>query len=136
MKASTVEMSGCGAPCRTATPIAVFARSVRLPATTWFDFVSASITASGAMRTSAFSPPSTLRFKPPPVSAVIATVCPVSFWNPSLSSVTMAFMAPALSTRTSAPAAAATPNTHEASSATANASTLMPGTSRSPPPSR
>src|SRR2546422_295061 len=102
LNASGVEMSGRGAPARTATPMAVRARSARVSATTSRCPASCSRTVSVTMTTSAGSPASTFCLSSPAVPAVMVTVCPVSCRNVSARSVTMPFMAPALSTLISA----------------------------------
>src|SRR5258705_12831757 len=105
LKASVVEMSGSGARCRTATPMAVRATSARVSATISPGVASCSITVSVTITTSVHSPDTIFCRISPAVPAVIVTVCPVSWRNDSPSSVTMLFMAPALSTLISAASA-------------------------------
>src|SRR2546426_3604123 len=95
-------MSGRGVPSRTATPIAVRAKSARVSATTSRFAASCSSTVSVTMTTSVTSPASTFCLSSPAVPEVMMTVFPVSCRNVSASSVTMPFMAPALSTLISA----------------------------------
>ena len=56
VSASTVLMSGFGAPARTAMPMLDRARSTRLPATTRPAFASSSMPAAAMITTSARSP--------------------------------------------------------------------------------
>src|SRR5438094_3434634 len=107
LKASVVEMSGNGAPCRTATPMAVRAISARVSATISPSVASLSSTVSVTMTTSVHSPDTIFCRISPAVPEVITIVCPVSWRNDSPSSVTMLFMAPALSTLISAASAGA-----------------------------
>src|SRR6185295_385007 len=108
LRASGVEMSGRGAPSRTATPMPVRARSVRVPATTRPSRIASSTATSVMITTSIGSPPASLPRDTPTVPKESATVLPVSWRKVSDSSVTMARTAPALWTLiSSAPTRAA-----------------------------
>ena len=71
LNASTVEMSGRGVPSRTATPMAVRAKSARVSATTSRFAASCSSTVSVTMTTSVTSPASTFCLSSPAVPEVM-----------------------------------------------------------------
>ena len=101
MNASTVLMSGVGAPARTAIPIADRARSTRLPATTLPSLMNPSSAVSAMTRTSTGSPRCS-RFwtesGPVLVVAPITMRCLVARSNTGVSSISAAVKAPEVMT--------------------------------------
>ncbi len=93
LMASGVEMSGRGAPVRTATPTATVASGVALAATTWPD---ASTSGNGGctIGTSNGSPFATCRFVPSPEPNVAFTLWPVFFSNAGINFSTAAWTPP------------------------------------------
>src|SRR5688500_15649140 len=103
--ASSVEMSGFGAPFRTAMPMLDSARSTRLEATTRPSAINWSRDSRASSTTSTGSPRRTrLTIDAGPVPAEVAsvtTVCPVARWNIGTSARCAAAVPPALITRSS-----------------------------------
>ena len=91
--ASGVEMSGLGAPVRTATPTATVASGVALAAITWPE-ASTSGNGGWTIGTSNGSPFATCRFVPRPDPNVAFTLWPVFFSNAGIIFSTAALTPP------------------------------------------
>ena len=116
LNASTVEISGFGAPARTPTPTPARAKSVRVVAASLPAFASSSMTFPFDMARSNAAPPSICCFTAGPPTNVIETLWPLTCSNCGMSSCSDGLMAPALRTLISA-AETATPCTSNAASA-------------------
>ncbi len=101
MTASAVEMSGFGAPVRTATPTDTVASGVSLAATTWPDAITGS-NGSCTTGTSNGSPLMTRSLVPPPEPNVALTLCPVARSKSGIICSTAALMPPGAMRVTSA----------------------------------
>ena len=98
LKASGVEMSGAGAPSRTATPVTVRPRSRIEPAARRPSWSSAAMIAAGRISRSAVSPPAKRARKAPAVPKFRSSRWPLKRSNSLPIASTMACTAPALMT--------------------------------------
>src|SRR3989304_6523947 len=121
LNASTVLMSGSGAPCLTATPTPTRARSTRLPAAILPMRIISSIAAGVITAISNASPSRMRRDRAPAVALSTVTLCSVRFSKSGITESTTSFIAPVVSTLISA---AAVVRTSPASMTIATAPTI------------
>jgi len=105
LNASVLDTSGFGAPSRTTTPTPTRPTVTRPCPSSLPDFISSSMTAGGAITTSAFSPAPTCCRMAGAVANVILTSVPVSLRKVSAAATSPGSTAPPLSTLISAPSA-------------------------------